>query len=350
MAQTDIILPTKVIEVIYTSSFEDDKIYREILQQSAVMCNTLSVDVGQIYPFVYSIASKYFPDLFTSAFATEQSTKTFEKLYRISLRELGIEYPNSMPITEILNAMLFDDFREAIKNAFVINPSATIEIFIRNMKPGGGKPQKELMTSVRNSCQCLVDNASLFKEIQEESLIFPMVDILRYNKDFRVDINISSTLPSQSQPISASQKQIISDETGSIIKICALYEKLGKEMDNFKNGIVHIFRRFGWLLLSIAKRNYLFDLLLKYNKINMACLTYIKNILDTNAPITTKKMCTDDTYIEECPCDDLLLCGTEKLCPESAKFSQVECKKMSGGVDYKRKYLKYKSKYIMLKK
>lgn len=350
MASTEAVpQPEKIIEIINTSQFEDSQLYKDILQQSFVTCNTLSVGKEQMYPFVYSIASKNFPHLFRNTFATEQSSKSFEKFYHISLSELEIEYSPDLPIMEILNAIFFDEFREIIKKAFITNQTVAIKLFVGNMKTGAGKPQRELMTAARNSCQCLIDNANLLNEIKahDETLIFPVIDILRYNKDFRSDILVSS---STSPSIILNQKQIISNENGSIVKLCELINKIGNDIDNFKNGIIYIFKRFGWLSLNMDQRNYLFDLLIKYNKISLICSDYIKKVLGVEISITAKKKCTDDTFLEECECDKLMLCGNEKLCPESAKYSQVECKPLhGGGVDYMKKYLKYKRKYIMEK-
>jgi hypothetical protein len=61
MASTEIVPPPeKILKIINTSQFEDSQIYRDIVRESFIMCDTLSVDKEQIYPFIYSFANKYF--------------------------------------------------------------------------------------------------------------------------------------------------------------------------------------------------------------------------------------------------------------------------------------------------
>ena len=252
--------------------------------------------------------------------------------------------------------MFFSELRESILNAYKINNTLTIQIFVENLDTRAGKKQRELLVSAINYCNILIKNKDMIIEVSSynENIARRIINLLTYDKDFRVFLPLLSEAPNLILKNKEATTIVNNNSNDTITKLCALYNILKQDLAKFSNGILYIFTKYKLHEIYENDIIYLFDILKKYKKMDNECADFIKNIALKNAkkPSTTKR-CFDDTLLEECDCDELYLCGKEKICPVNLQYSNIDdCHKIkqTGGGNYFGKYLKYKQKYLQLLK
>ena len=253
---------------------------------------------------------------------------------------------------EMLEGIFFGDFRETIKNAYNITNNITVTLYARNMKIGGNKPQREYLVSTLNVCKCIIDNKEMILDIMkkgDDELIYVMVKLLSYDKDFITKIFYGSTLTGENKILVSNDTRLKRDE-GLIIKINTLFMLYKNIMEQMQSGINYIFELSGMKQIGREKAIYLIKLFQTYKKINEECAEYLEQILNKEIKDVANGMCNDDA-LAECKCKELKQCGKYKLCPENfpANHDKVCTPIISGGANYFNKYRKYKLKYMKLK-